>query len=66
MVTSKCPRVLINRDRSGPFETTTGANVKQGERDWFVGGSIEDAAQELCELLGWKDELDALVQASKL
>lgn len=57
MVPPDCPRVYVNRERSGQFATTTGPNAEPNGRDFFIGGDIEQFADEVCQLLGWDAEL---------
>ena len=49
-VPSDCPRVLINLDRVGGIGSRTD--------DVVVLGKCDDVVKELCELLGWGDELE--------
>ena len=52
MVHDDCRRVLFNRELVGDF------NPGQGQqRDIFGEGDIDDTVHELCELLGWEQEL---------
>lgn len=55
MVPIGIPRVLINRERSGPFLE----NFATEFEDIYIGGDIEQAAMDLAEQLGWKSELEA-------
>jgi NAD-dependent SIR2 family protein deacetylase len=68
LVSSKCKRVLINRDLVGRFSKTcrystsqTGdkatANAKQ-RRDLFVPGDCDGSIRILAKLLGWHGELE--------
>ncbi|KAI9189129.1 hypothetical protein H9P43_000557 [Blastocladiella emersonii ATCC 22665] len=59
------PRVLINRERVGDYGNGTLGFDFEGKRqkirrDVFLPGSCDDVVTELCELLGWKDDLIAL------
>ena len=38
----------------------TGMFEFDGERDWFIGGDLQDSCLELIERLGWKDEFESL------
>jgi hypothetical protein len=79
-VPDHCPRVLINRERVGEgmgsmgllgsllgmgggggftFEKDQGAY-----RDVLHLGDSDDGVRELCKLLGWEQELDALIDAA--
>ena len=50
----KCPRVLINRELVGDFETAS-------YRDVCLMGDCDDGAQHMASLLGWGHELKQLV-----
>ncbi|KNE59627.1 hypothetical protein AMAG_03883 [Allomyces macrogynus ATCC 38327] len=59
------PRVLINRERVGEKKhgflgMDFDGSCHRYHRDVFVKGSCDDVVTELCELLGWTDELKAL------
>ena len=49
------PRLLINRDRVGNF---------YGANDGFYQGNCDDAVRELCGLLGWEADLQAVLDAA--
>ncbi|KAK6465223.1 putative histone deacetylase-like protein [Scheffersomyces coipomensis] len=49
-----CTRVLINRERVGNFTR---------KKDTVLLHDCDEIATELCELLGWASELEALVKA---
>ena len=61
------PRLLINRERVGEhmpggFDFSAASNAADG----FYEGDCDDAARELCDLLGWGAELEAaLTQAAE-
>ena len=62
-------RALFNREKCGPFRTlpTNVQEIDDGHEnlDLFLGGedlSIDDGVDKLVELLGWQEELDALVK----
>ena len=62
-------RALLNREKVGPFSHNEGYVQEVGDEsthlDLFIGGddmSIDDAVDRLCEVLGWSDELEELVQ----
>lgn len=52
MVHDDCRRVLFNRELVGDFNPGNGQ-----QRDIFGEGDIDDTVHELCELLGWEQEL---------
>jgi len=65
-VPMNCPRLLINleavgevgRDNRGGFDFEgTYRGGKKFIRDVLVLGTTDDGIEELCDLLGWKDEL---------
>ena len=45
--------MLVNRDRIGHFHAPS---------DGFYQGDTDEAVRELCALLGWKEELDAVLE----
>ena len=63
------PRVLINRERVGEANplglrlgVDKGFNFGQGNyRDALFEGDCDDGIWELCRLLGWEEELQALI-----
>jgi NAD-dependent SIR2 family protein deacetylase len=52
-VKSSVPRLLINRDLVGTFGDGKGTDV-------FMQGDCDDSVRQLCRLVGWEDELDAI------
>ncbi|KAJ3360528.1 NAD-dependent protein deacetylase sirtuin-2 [Allomyces arbusculus] len=59
------PRVLINRERVGEKKhgflgMDFDGSCHRYHRDVFIKGSCDDVVADLCELLGWTDELKAL------
>ena len=57
-----CPRLLLNRERVGDFGHVQQASEKDGggffTRDIMAQGDCDDGVQKLCQLIGWKDDLD--------
>ena len=61
MVHDDCRRVLFNRELVGDF------NPGQGQqRDIFGEGDIDDTVHELCELLGWEQELHVQTKKTRI
>lgn len=58
-VRSSVPRVLINRELVGPFAW------QQRHNDVAKLGDVVGGVEELVELLGWKDEMQTLIQKEK-
>merc|ERR1711957_577473 len=54
MVSTRCPRVLINRELVGDFVPP---GVDGNSRDVFEEGDCDDTVLKLCKLLGWEEEL---------
>jgi NAD-dependent SIR2 family protein deacetylase len=50
-----CPRVLFNRELVLPQTTTKNKNKKN--KDIYVEGDCDVAVEQLCELLGWQEQL---------
>ena len=50
-VKSDVPRVLINREMVGTFN---------GDKDIFVEGECDESVRKICNMAGWKEELDQL------
>ena len=46
------PRFLVNRERVGDFV---------GPVDGFFAGDCDDAVRQLCEMLGWEADLEAVL-----
>jgi len=61
MVPLLCPRLLINKKKVGPFTKVESPN---NYRDVAFVGDCDDGVRELCEILGWTDELNALMNKS--
>ncbi|CAG8569571.1 10941_t:CDS:2, partial [Dentiscutata heterogama] len=63
-VSSKTPRLLINREKVACYTPGMGfdfnGSFSDVRRDIFYGGSCDDGVLELAELLGWKEELEKL------
>ena len=63
-----CPRLVINRERTeralppGHDGDAPGFRFGRADnyRDVFVKRDVDDGVRELCDLLGWRAELDAL------
>ena len=55
-VKSNVPRLLMNRDLVGTFGKDT---------DVFMKGDCDDSVRELCRLIGWEDELDAIYTSTQ-
>jgi NAD-dependent SIR2 family protein deacetylase len=49
-VSSKCPRILLNRELVGDF-------IKIQPRDVFLEGDCDAGAREICHLAGWETSL---------
>jgi hypothetical protein len=79
-VPEHCPRVLLNRERVGEGMGSMGLlgsllglgggggftfEREQGAyRDVLHLGDTDEGVRELCKLLGWEQELDALIEAA--
>mmetsp|Transcript_17448 Transcript_17448/g.29479 ORF Transcript_17448/g.29479 Transcript_17448/m.29479 type:complete len:340 (-) Transcript_17448:4270-5289(-) len=55
-VKSNVPRLLMNRDLVGTFGKVN---------DVFMEGDCDDSVRELCRLVGWEDELDAIYASTQ-
>ncbi|KAL7496647.1 hypothetical protein ACHAWT_005119 [Skeletonema menzelii] len=55
-VKSTTPRLLMNRDLVGTFGKVN---------DVFMKGDCDDSVRELCRLVGWEDELDAIYASTQ-
>ena len=53
------PRVLLNRDRVGPFKK------KLRSSDMALTASLDETINALVDNLGWKNDLDQLLEADK-
>ncbi|KAG9119368.1 Sir2 histone deacetylase Hst2 [Ceratobasidium sp. 392] len=56
MVSDRCPRVLMNMEAVGHFDRSD---------DVIHLAPCDDAVRELCDLLGWRDELEAIWAATE-
>ncbi|KAG8736374.1 Sir2 histone deacetylase Hst2 [Ceratobasidium sp. 428] len=56
MVSDRCPRVLMNMEAVGHFDRSD---------DVVHLATCDDAVRELCDLLGWRDELEATWAATE-
>lgn len=68
-VHDQCPRLLINREKVGIADgCSTGGFLfdkeVQNYRDAFFLGDADDGVTQLCSMLGWAQELQALVDAA--
>lgn len=52
------PRVLINREPVGPFREPQPSDV-------LVLGDCDDGVHKLCEMLGWTEDLNKLMDEAK-
>lgn len=62
-VPSTCPRVLINLESVGEAERSGAQGFefeREGARDVRWLGEADRGVEELCDLLGWRDELRTL------
>ncbi|KAF2364973.1 Sirtuin family [Trinorchestia longiramus] len=76
-VSSTCPRLLINRDAVGPTGATAalqrlmgiGGNFQpdspKNKRDVTLLGDCDDGCLMLAEKLGWKEDLEKLIEEGK-
>ena len=63
MVSSRTPRVLLNRELVGDFVPP---GVDGNNRDIFEEGDCDDSVKKLCSYLGWEDELLELNEKTKI
>lgn len=63
MVSTRCPRVLINRDLVGDFVPP---GVDGNSRDIFEEGNCDDGVLKLCRFLGWEEELMNMNDSAKI
>jgi len=63
MVSTRCPRVLINHELVGDFVPP---GVEGNCRDIFEEGDCDDAILKLCKLLGWEEELMSLHASAQI
>lgn len=59
-VRESVPRLLINREAVGPFRF---CSMSCCLRDVFLQADCDDGVIQLCEELGWRDELEAIYNA---
>ncbi len=52
LVDDKVPRMLINRELVGDFDTS-----EYNYRDVFMEGNCDESVDKLCKMLGWGEEL---------
>ncbi len=50
------PRLLINREQVGDFEP-------ESRPDALYLGNCDDGARKLAELMGWQEDLEAMIAA---
>lgn len=60
-VRSSTPRVLINRERVGPFRF---CGMSSCYRDVCYIGDCDEGVRELCSLLGWEGEVEAILRST--
>jgi NAD-dependent SIR2 family protein deacetylase len=71
-----CPRLLFNQEAVGlyhadDFEASppgnAGFRINEADnyRDVFEGGACDDSVRKLCQLVGWENDLDALIAQYK-
>lgn len=60
-VRSSTPRVLINRERVGPFRF---CGMSSCYRDVCYIGDCDEGVRELCSLLGWEGEVEAILHST--
>lgn len=65
MVDDDVPRLLVNRELVGqaPKGSRRGFDFSGDSRDGAFVGDCDDAVRALVALLGWEDELSALIEA---
>lgn len=54
-VKSNVPRLLLNRDLVGTFGKAN---------DVFMEGDCDDSVRQLCRMIGWEEELDAIYEST--
>lgn len=59
-VDETCPRLLINRDPVGDWECYQD-DPEANYRDVYFQGNCDDGCTKLANLLGWRDDLDKLI-----
>ena len=61
MVNNNVPRFLINKNQiKFPKRYKTKEKL-----DWFIEGDCQEFANEICNKLGWKNELNSLISSKK-
>ncbi|GBG27195.1 NAD-dependent protein deacetylase hst2 [Hondaea fermentalgiana] len=68
MVPPDCPRLLLNMKPVGvriPSEESNGLRLNQPEnwRDAMIQGPCDEAVRAICDILGWREDLEALVES---
>lgn len=68
MTPSQVPRLLINRDPAGTYDVLSRGfrfnhKDKQNWRDVFCKGDCDSGCRDLASLLGWRADLDALIES---
>ncbi len=62
------PRLLVNRERVGPWAGGKGGVFGDEELAWkgdrLYEGDCDDAVWQLCALLGWEEQLQAVLDAA--
>ena len=53
-----CPRILFNREPAGGIGSGISKHLRQ---DLFLQGDCDDSVKSLCDLTGWKRDLEALI-----
>jgi NAD-dependent deacetylase sirtuin 2 len=54
-------RVLINRERCGPWDPKEAPKMDPVFDDYFIGGDIQQSIFKLADELGWRQELEELI-----
>ncbi|KAK8853454.1 hypothetical protein IAR55_004161 [Kwoniella newhampshirensis] len=61
-----CPRLLINREPVGPFEDVPYGTFPTAEaRDLYWEGDADEGVWKLVHELGWREELEDMIEAGK-
>lgn len=60
-VKDDCPRLLINRELVGDWQTYED-EPSANYRDVSFQGNCDDGCEKLAELCGWKDDLEKLIK----
>ena len=67
-VRDECPRLLVNRDLVGDWRAYAddeAAESSHNYRDVCFIGTCDDGSVRLAELLGWKTDLDKLIDQNQ-